>query len=236
MADVKGYTLPGHSEPYYYADSKVRSYGYGGEIPDFFKVKTDAEMYTKLDEMLAKMPVGSARNVYFTHEGTHVVNGVATLGGQGYLFGVLSKQLSTDSGDYAHLELYSYLGRRYQIDKVLTWGAVEFFNPAMGIGVEYRTAERCNGAAVYAKRIKLALDVIDATNGMVETVIPHNISGFSFAVRCNCIKSGYVLPYIKDNGGFTFIAIVDSANIAIRTYKAEWSESYWEIDLYYTKS
>ena len=125
-------------------------YGYGGEIPDFFKVTTDTEMYTKLDEMLAKMPVGSARNVYFAHEGSHVVNGVATLGGQGYLFGVLSKQLSTGSGDYAHLEMYSYLGRRYQIDKVLTWGAVEFNNPAMGLGVEYRTTERHNGKVVYA--------------------------------------------------------------------------------------
>lgn len=112
-------------------------------------------MYTKLDEMLAKMPVGSARNVYFAHEGTHVVNGVATLGGQGYLFGVLSKQLSTDSGDYAHFELYSYLGRRYQIDKVLTWGVVEFDNPAMGIGVEYRTTERSNGNPVYTKLISL---------------------------------------------------------------------------------
>ena len=117
------------------------------------------------------------------------------------------------------------------------WQPWECENPPMIPGEEYRTTERCNGRAVYAKRVQYTMtSAIAADNGVVDTVIPHGISNFSELVRCDCWKQGYVLPYLKDNGGFTAIVEVLDTGIKLRVCKASWSPSVWNIDLYYVKS
>lgn len=114
---------------------------------------------------------------------------------------------------------------------------LDWENPPMALGVEYRTTEQCNGYTVYAKRIRYTLSsAISADNSTVDTKIPHGISNFSELVRCNCWKQGYVLPYLKDNGGFTAISRVESTDITLRVHNASWSPSIWDIDLYYVKS
>ena len=115
------------------------------------------------------------------------------------------------------------------------WQSWEWINPPMYVGVEYRTTERSNGSAVYAKRVSYNLGAIDASNTSIDTSIPHEISNFAYLVRTHCAKDSYVLPYLKDNGGFTSIISVDSANITLRAYKATWAEAIWFIDLYYVK-
>lgn len=115
------------------------------------------------------------------------------------------------------------------------WQSWEWINPPMRAGVEYRTTERCGGSAVYAKRVSYNLGAIDASNTSIDTSIPHGISNFAYLVRSHCAKDSYVLPYLKDNGGFTSITSVDSANITLRAYKATWAEAIWFIDLYYVK-
>lgn len=108
-------------------------------------------------------------------------------------------------------------------------------NPPMAIGVEYRTSERSNGSAVYAKRIAYSVGAIAADNAVVDTLIPHGISKYAYLVRSHCAKDSYVLPYLKDNGGFTAIVGADSTNITLRAYKANWAAATWHIDLYYVK-
>ena len=111
----------------------------------------------------------------------------------------------------------------------------EWINPPMVPGVEYRTTERSSGSAVYVKRIAYKLGAINASNAVVNSLVPHGISGFAYLVRTHCAKDSYVLPYLKDDGGFTSIASVDSANITVRAYKATWAEATWFFDLYYVK-
>lgn len=165
-------------------------------------------------------------------------------------------ELSSVFGDTAwcegyHLELYSgestycyqqfvYMGssitstvQRVKINGA--WQPWEWINTPMHAGVEYRTTERCGGSAVYAKRVSYNLGAIDASSTSIDTSIPHGISNFAYLVRSHCAKDSYVLPYLKDNGGFTSITSVDSANITLRAYKATWAEAIWFIDLYYVK-
>ena len=91
------------------------------------------------------------------------------------------------------------------------------------------------GSAVYAKRIAYKLGAINASNAVVNSLVPHGISNFGYLVRTHCAKDSYVLPYLKDDGGFTSIALVDSSDITIRAYKATWAEATWFFDLYYVK-
>ena len=114
-------------------------------------------------------------------------------------------------------------------------GKIEWINPPMFQGVEYRTTERNNGSPVYVKRIAYKLGSINASNAVVNSLVPHGISNWAYLVRAHCAKDSYVLPYLKDDGGFTSIASVDSANITLRAYKATWAEATWLIDLYYVK-
>ena len=46
----------------------------------------------------------------------------------------------------------SWIARIYN-DKTAAWGAWEWVNPPMALGVEYRTTERCQGKPVYAQLV-----------------------------------------------------------------------------------
>lgn len=128
-----------------------------------------------------------------------------------------------------------YIAVRSSGDNGVSWEDWKYVNPPMELGVEYRTTERNGGSAVYAKRVAYKLGAINASNAVVNSLVPHGISNLGYLVRTHCAKDSYVLPYLKDDGGFTSIASVDSANITVRAYKATWAEATWFFDLYYVK-
>ena len=124
-------------------------YGYGGTIPDMIEVSTDDALKTALDNLLSKMQNFSGRNVRFFHTGPQTVNGVQGMGGQGALYGSLYKH----SDSYAILRVFGYLGYAFSLVKTSTWGEVEWVNPPMSPGVEYRTTARIGDKAVYKKNV-----------------------------------------------------------------------------------
>lgn len=96
-----------------------------------------------------------------------MANGAAKAARNAYAASVYIKRPINDrmlmiaSGDYAAtgitILLYGYLGINYQIrvDYKGVWTPIEYANPRLDAGVEYRTTERYQGKPVYAQFINL---------------------------------------------------------------------------------
>lgn len=114
------------------------------------------------------------------------------------------------------------------------WNPIEWVNPPMYPGTEYRTVERSEGKAVYAKRVSYKLT--ESVSGQMTLEIPHGISGFKSLVRWSGKANAYTLPYM---GTDTYCGIgqVTSTNIQFNNHGSTWNTNYTFIfDLYYTKS
>ncbi len=132
-----------------------------------------------------------------------------------------------------------YSAIRWSEDGGTTWKPLEYVNPPMQAGVEYRTTERHEGSAVYAKRVTHTFSGAIGTNDGVSTVkIPHGVSGLDRIVRCNARipVPKYLLPYISSaSGGITAMTGVDGTNISLRITNTTWTDYTFEFDIYYTK-
>lgn len=121
-------------------------------------------------------------------------------------------------------------------------GVTEWFNPPMIAGKEYRTTERMEGKAVYAKRVVYKSNsTIGVTSGVTAANIPHNISGFANLVRqFSRLKesdaSSFLLPYLSSAGKMTSVYSIDTTTVNIRIDSTTWTEYTYVFDLYYTKS
>ena len=105
-----------------------------------------------------------------------------------------------------------------------TWGEWEYVNPPMQVGAEYRTTERCEGKAVYAKRINCyaAPASVDISSSNIEKVV--RWSGFVtyYGVALPCGNASWK---------------VDINRNSISTTSAyDQASAHFYIDLYYTKS
>ena len=116
-------------------------------------------------------------------------------------------------------------------------GEVEWLNPPMVTGVEYRTTERRDGKPVYRKLVNYSnTERIGDTVGTPETIIPHGIQDFGTFVRCEATKGTYSLAYHGSNGAFTALSEVNAWNIIVTHHQMSWNpSSNWRFDLYYTK-
>lgn len=164
VTDLGAPTDDGDAIPLKYAEDHFApaGYGYGGVIPDPIEIESDDALKAALDGLLADMPNFSARQIRVMHSGPQVVNGTAGMGRQGMLYGSLYKH----SNDYAVMRVFSYTGANFQLVKLDTWGEVEWLNPPMVLGTEYRTTKRYNGKPVYIQ----AIDCGAAPNATGKTV------------------------------------------------------------------
>ena len=113
--------------------------------------------------------------------------------------------------------------------------SIEWLNPPMYPGIEYRTMERYYGKPVYAKLVDYYLDGIsDFSGNPLDIEIPHGISGFGSLVRCNAKCANYSIPELTVNGG-TSVHKVDESNITLRIINSAWT-GLLEFSLYYTKA
>ena len=81
-------------------------------------------------------------------------------------------------------------GVRKSVDGGVTWEDMEYVNPPMVAGVEYRTTERWNGKPVYTKLIDFGLS---ANSAQI------TFSGATMILRHSGNVGGYATPYA--NGG-----------------------------------
>ena len=208
-------------------------YGYGGEIPDLITVSTDQELKSALDGLLSNMPNYSARNVRAAHNGAQVVNGAAGMGGQGTLYGSLYKH----SDSYAVLRVHSYLGTTFSLVKLSTWGEVEWVNPPMDPGVEYRTTERWNGKPVYAALIECGV----VPGGGIKSV-SHGLTVDRVLRVCGSLSYfGITSPYMNtdsySDGNPVFDISAHRASVFVKCAYASWANSGYTVtaQLWYTK-
>ena len=154
-------------------------YGYGGAIDSVFSFTSDSDLKSTLNELLSVMPDGSSRIVRFTHEGnvSHSFSGV------GYLFGYLHK--NTNNNVILQAYSYSTTAPAFRLTKTDgTWGEIEWENPPLNVGVEYRTTERYLGNPVYMK----VLDFGTLPNTTYKTVA-HNIASIVTCIDATPIGS-----------------------------------------------
>lgn len=131
------------------------------------------------------------------------------------------------------MESPAYPGCRY----VMKDGVVEWINPPMVVGTEYRTTERWNGKVKYKKLIEYTN--AEALSGDVLTKIPHGVSNMdrSAGVEIACRTQGYQIPYVTITES-TAVTGCSATDIELRTTGTTlWSAGRkWYFELVYTKT
>ena len=119
------------------------------------------------------------------------------------------------------------------------WGEWEWINPPMIVGIEYRTTERWNGKAVFAKMVSYTPNgEIGNTGGSTDIQIPHNISRFDSLVRLNATVFNTIpLPVVSADGlTTTAVTQINSSIIELRINKRVWNNAHtFAFELHYTK-
>ena len=112
-------------------------------------------------------------------------------------------------------------------------GQTEWLNPPMMLGVEYRTAERWNGSAVYRKI--LAYKFPDGLSGVGNYFVPHGIENMGQNLAVVGYNEGYVLPYLT-SGSSLCITAFDTTNLRVTDNNSSWGNTWtWYFDMKYTK-
>lgn len=122
-------------------------------------------------------------------------------------------------GSYGEIVVRHYNGTE--------WIPVEWVNPPMSLGVEYRTTERWNGSAVYCKAVEFGL----LPNTSYKAV-NHGIDSYKKCVRYEIVNS-YSTRMLRGDRSVTQVD-VGSSNIQITT-STDMSNHNAVVILWYTK-
>lgn len=198
-------------------------FGYGDQM-EYVEVSDEAALEAKLDEMLNDMSVRTSKQFILVVTSINNLNSLANL-----------TFTSTYAGGYAQLTVYNWnntQGERQASNCTFLkqkrfgkWGKLEYVNPIMRLGVEYRTTERHLGKTVYVRAVDCGA-LPNATsktlafgeNGVAETISyvgvtsygvvltgdSENEHGCSLKVRLNVIT----LKTQTDQTRFTAIVTV----------------------------
>lgn len=130
-------------------------YGYGGQAVALSSalLRSDTDLETVLDTVYSSM----------TNRETKLIRFAGYPDNSDYSwFGILSKSSANYGSMFAHSS-YNYGEIISKAKMGGTWKPLEWVNPPMVVGVEYRTTERWNGKAVYT----ILLDFGKATNAKI---------------------------------------------------------------------
>lgn len=121
---------------------------------------------------------------------------------------------------------------RKQINNV--WGAWEYVNPPMALGVEYRTTERYLGKPVYVKAVDCG-----AVPSNTQKIISMGVSGFITKIRCDAFATNsadvFTIPR-KVNDTEVTVTLASSANNIYISSNTDTLENYNVYTImYYTK-
>lgn len=142
---------------------------------------------------------------------------------------------------YANIEAYDpNQGRTYRYRKTCyngVWSDYECYDPAMLVGVEYRTTEYWDGHVVYRKMIKYTNDAALAGDKM--HTIPHGCTNMnrSYGAEIVCRTQGYQIPYINSNESTAVVGCSATAIEMRTTGNTNWSAGReWYFDMKYIKN
>ena len=182
----------------------------------------------KIDVLLADMPDGTSQRIY--------ARGPSSTGqyyGAGNVVAVLSKILGTSASliGLSPDPRGTTNGLWRMLKDNGKWQPVEWINPPMELGTEYRTTERYLGKPVYCK----VVDFGTAPNNDTKNV---SLSGMNIDEVCDAIFHYYV-PRNGENGvmtchpNFTGL-LVSNGVIQIRT-NADATDTNFYVTIKYTK-
>jgi hypothetical protein len=122
-------------------------FGYGDTLINLKTTGDDESgslFEVKLEELLAEMSANTARQVsFYSHPYFSGYPGIGTLA-------------KFDNQSTAAFYGLDSVGNRFQKVKINhVWGALEWVNPPMELGVEYRTTERYMGKPVYVQELQM---------------------------------------------------------------------------------
>lgn len=216
-------------------NSAPGGFGWGEAMKDVLAsdAKDTYETYCgKLDMLLADMPDGTSQLIY-----TRGPVSTGQYSGAGNIVAVLSKILGT-SASLIGLSpdprgTTNGLWRMLKDNGV--WRPVEWSNPPMELGVEYRTTERYLGKPVYVKTVDCGTPQTNTT-----WATPHGISGVKNFISATAQSGVYIANGIfkgsEGLGGDSITIATDPTNIHISTY-GYWTTSEHAIALLkYTKT
>lgn len=210
-------------------------FGWGDSLRNVLASDTEDTYETycgKLDALLADMPDGTSQLIY--------TRGPASTGqysGAGNIVAVLSKLLGTSASligiSPEPRGTTNGLWRMLKDNGV--WRPVEWSNPPMELGVEYRTTERYLGKPVYVKTVDCGTPQTNTT-----WATPHGISGVKNFISATAQSGVYIANGIfkgsEGLGGDSVTIATDPTNIHISTY-GYWTTSEHAIALLkYTKT
>ena len=217
------------------ANSAPGGFGWGDSLRNVLASDTEDTYETycgKLDALLADMPDGTSQLIY--------TRGPASTGqysGAGNIVAVLSKLLGTSASligiSPEPRGTTNGLWRMLKDNGV--WRPVEWSNPPMELGVEYRTTERYLGKPVYVKTVDCGTPQTNTT-----WATPHGISGVKNFISATAQSGVYIANGIfkgsEGLGGDSVTIATDPTNIHISTY-GYWTTSEHAIALLkYTKT
>ena len=118
------------------------------------------------------------------------------------------------------------------------WDPLEYINPEMLLGVEYRTTERYQRKPVYAKRIHFEsmpsgagyIDILPS-----DTEVPNALISTAIVIRCYGRASvGATIPFYTSSSDFIQVGVLENSKIRIYTAKAYGGTA--DITVHYVKS
>jgi len=205
-------------------DSKASAgYGYGGAAISLksARVETDDELTTLLEDVYSAMSGATTKLVYWT--------GYPSATSHGW-FGILSKS-SQNNGSIKAWSANLTGSLIFKVKFSGAWKPLEWQNPPMEVGVEYRTTERYQGKPVYAKCISVGML---PSNAKSET--PHGISNSKNFVAVWGHSGRYYFPtqWNADSIG-TINIYATSTNVFVKTTET-WNNYAAYVTIKYTKS
>lgn len=215
------------------ANKAPGGFGWGEAMKDVLASDAEDTYETycgKLDVLLADMPDGTSQRIY--------ARGPSSTGqyyGAGNVVAVLSKILGTSASliGLSPDPRGTTNGLWRMLKDNGKWQPVEWINPPMELGTEYRTTERYLGKPVYVK-------VVDCGNcpESGHKDIRFDTSGVALPIRCygNWTYDGRSTIPFETTGSDRMVVGIIGSFIRITTGGRNFSEHTCTVTVYYTKT
>lgn len=205
-------------------------YGYGGQavaLKGNSLITSEEELNTELAKVYDSMASGETKMITWIQY---------PLSSDWRWFGMLSKSSANNGSLTAH----SAYGGGSNIIKTKNsgiWRTVEWENPPMLPGTEYRTTERWDNKPVYRKLVKHTNETVISGGTLYQ--IEHGISNMdrNYGVQISARTVGYQLPYIATEESTAVTGCTATKIEMWATGATSWSAGRtWYFDMKYVKS
>ena len=203
-------------------------YGYGGQAISLGYFTTEAALTTALASVYDAMGNNETKMVTYSGYPSN---------SDWRWFGILSRS-SANNGSFVAHSVYNGGSKFIKQKYSGSWLPLEWENPPMLVGVEYRTTARHDGKPVYTKFIKHQFSgTIGSSSSYADYWISHGVTGWDRFIKAEANMGGTLfLPYLASQGGVTQIIQANATQgLQLRIYHDTWITPNFNITMYYTK-